>query len=491
MMPNVIFRRVSNGLRISILMMLLAAAVFAQSDIKASLFEEADGALQTALKAHADVLAPKNFAEGLKFYREAEEQFERGKNLEDIRKKLKACEAYLRKAMEATKLAEVTLVSSFKARSDAQNAESANYAAESWNKAEAKFREAAGSLEDGDVNGARKKGGEAEGLYRQAELAAIKSNYLQETWSLLEQAEKLKVKDSAPKTLQRARELVQQAEKELNENRYDTDVARNLAQQARYEASHAIYLHNLFLRMKEQKLTNEDLVLGSEAPLQKIAAAIDVVAEFDNGFGDVTGQIIRYIQTYQDSVARLSQTVQDQKQQIAQYQEQVGGLAEEQTLLKQQMEAVAKVREQFQTVERMFNREEARVFREGSDVIMRLVGLNFASGKAVIEPQYFSLLSKVQTAVKTFPECSVTIEGHTDSHGGDAANLRLSEERAEAVRQYLLANMPDLLPAQVASVGYGESKPIANNETAEGRAKNRRIDLVIHPRLPEIVSETP
>jgi outer membrane protein OmpA-like peptidoglycan-associated protein len=92
-------------------------------------------------------------------------------------------------------------------------------------------------------------------------------------------------------------------------------------------------------------------------------------------------------------------------------------------------------------------------------------------------------LSKVQNAINIFPGSEITVEGHTDSFGGDEVNLRLSQERAEAVRQYLLANMRNLSADQVKAVGYGESKPIANNETAEGRAKNRRIDIVITPKL--------
>jgi outer membrane protein OmpA-like peptidoglycan-associated protein len=210
---------------------------------------------------------------------------------------------------------------------------------------------------------------------------------------------------------------------------------------------------------------------------------MDMVAEFDNGYEEPRNRIISYIQTYQDSAAKLSQVVADQKQQIANYEERLGGLAEEQSELKKQMEARAKVREQFRTVEKMFSREEARVLREDSDVIVRLVGLNFASGRSVIEAQYFGLLSKAQSAINTFPGCSVTIEGHTDSYGSDATNLRLSEERAESVRQYLLANMR-VDDFRISSVGYGESKPIANNETAEGRARNRRIDIVIHPQMP-------
>jgi len=455
----------------------------AQEDVKSSLFKEANETMQSAQKVHADLLAPKNYGEAMSLYREAEDNFNKGKNLEDIRRRLRAATVYFNKAMEATKLAEVTFVSSFKARSDANNAEAAKYAGELWSKAEEKFAEAAKNLEDGDVNGAKKKSGEAETLYREAELAAIKTNYFQETWSLLAQADKMKVKDNAPKTLANAKSLIQQAEKELNENRYDTDVARSLAQQAKYEAKHAIYLHNLLSQMKKQKQTSEDLVLASEVPLQKIAATIDVLAEFDAGYDKPTEQIISYIQTYQDSAAKLTQVAADQKQQIANYEEQLGGLTEEQSGLKKEMEAQAKVRAQFQTVEKMFTREEARVIREGNDVIVRLVGLNFASGKSTIEPQNFGLLTKVQNAINTFPGCKVSVEGHTDSHGSDATNLRLSEERSEGVRQYLLANMRNVDPAMMESVGYGESKPIANNETAEGRMKNRRIDIVIHPQV--------
>ena len=77
------------------------------------------------------------------------------------------------------------------------------------------------------------------------------------------------------------------------------------------------------------------------------------------------------------------------------------------------------------------------------------------------------------------PDRRVSIEGHTDSFGGDAVNLRISQERAGAVRQYLLANMRDMDSSVIDATGYGETNPVANNETADGRARNRRIDVVI------------
>lgn len=461
----------------------------AQEDVKATLFKEANTALQQAQEAQADVLAPKNFNKGMEYYRDAESDLKKGRNLEDIRTRLRAAASYFNQATKATRLAQVTFQTALQARSDATSAEAPAFASTSWKKAEEKFADAAEELENGDVNAAKKKSGEAENLYRTSELEAIKAHYLNETWGLLEQADKMDVKDRAPKTLQLAKDLAKKAEKELNENRYDTDVARNLARQARYEAKHAIYLSSTIKKMKDDDWSFEDAILAGEQPLEKIAATMDLVAEFDTGLEKTTDVIVAQTETYQDSLASLNQTVADMQQQnenlharITEMEEQLGGVQQEKTALAQRMEAQAKIREQFATIAKLFTREQAQTLRDGNDVIIRLVGLNFAVGKSEIEPRYFALLTKVQQAINTFPNSKITVEGHTDSYGGDQMNLKLSQERAEAVRQYLMANM-GLSEMKISAVGFGESKPIANNETAEGRAKNRRIDLVIHPQL--------
>ena len=133
-------------------------------------------------------------------------------------------------------------------------------------------------------------------------------------------------------------------------------------------------------------------------------------------------------------------------------------------------------------VEKMFSRDEARVFREGDKVILRLVGLTFDSGKAEIKQEDFDLLAKVEKAIDVFPRSELVIEGHTDSYGGDASNQRLSQQRAEAVQQYLI-NAMRIPSYRLIATGYGETNPVANNETASGRARNRRIDIIIKPNL--------
>ena len=75
----------------------------------------------------------------------------------------------------------------------------------------------------------------------------------------------------------------------------------------------------------------------------------------------------------------------------------------------------------------------------------------------------------------------MAVEGHTDSRGDDRYNKKLSMDRANAVKEYLIANM-GLSKGQITAIGYGETKPIASNETERGRTKNRRIDIVLSPK---------
>lgn len=460
------------------LLFLINANSIAQT-VESNLFKEAIEVLEAAKRAGADILSPTNFNEAMKYYSLAEDQYQKGKKLEDIRRNLKASMVYFSQALEASKLAEVTFTSVIKVRADAMDAQASKYAPREWANAENKFKEAAKELEDGDVNAARKKGAEATTLYRNAELAAIKANYLNETWDLLKQAERMDVKDHAPKTLQKAQELARQAEKELNENRYDTDVARNLAQQANYEAKHAIFLSKTIKNINKNNL--EDVLLTVEKPLRRIAASLDLYARFDEGYDKLATQIIEKITALQDSLTKLAdlrQQVVDQQARIDELEEKFGA---EHTELQRKLEQAEKIRKAFASLEKLFTRDEAMLLSEGNNIIIRLIGLNFQPGQAVIQPEYYNLLTKVQKAINTFPECKVTIEGHTDSHGSDQMNYQLSTNRAAAVKQYLLANM-GIEPYRLQAVGYGEDRPIANNETAEGRAKNRRIDIIIQPK---------
>ncbi len=455
----------------------LSYAIAAQP-LKEPLFNELNAALKEAQLAQANIYAPRAYERAMKYYQSAQERFERGRSLESIRAQVDEANIHLRQATEASHRARLVLGALIKTRGDAEKVDAARHAAELWKRAEDDFGKAIADLERGASEPAKERAQQAERQYRDAELIAIKATYLTAAGALIAKAEKEKIHKLAPKTLERAKTLLAQAEKALTDNRYDTDLPRSLAQQARYEARHAVYLAALIERAREQRLTMEDIILDWETPVREIAAAADVSSELDKGYREPTNRIIAFIDDQQLRGQKLDQETTQLQAELGQLQKMVGGISEQRAALSQRLRAQAQARQQLEQVEKIFSPEEARVLREASDLIIRLVGLSFESGQATIDPKNFRLLTKLQGAIRAFPESKLIIEGHTDSWGSDAANYGLSQRRAEAVKEYLLANTP-IDPAKIEAIGYGETRPIANNETGLGRAKNRRIDIVI------------
>jgi outer membrane protein OmpA-like peptidoglycan-associated protein len=457
-----------------------------QENLRIQLFGDTDKVLAQAREKKANLYGPTSFRRGMEYYADAEDDFKRGRNLEDIRAKLRGASSYFIKAIDACKLGEVTFTSVMAARTDAISADAPKYSTQLWNGAEAQFRDAAEELESGDVNGARKEGGAAETMYRNAELEAIKANYLTPARELLKKADDMDVRDNAPQTLEKARKLSGQVEAMLKQNRYDTDEARQLAQEAKYEAAHAIYLHQRINQLKKEDRDFEDVLLAAETPLRTVAGALDITPRFDTGFDTSVKELVSEIERREgsashtaDAMKRQESEITNLKQQVASMEGRLGSLTEAEKTLQTRLNEQKQQEETVARVATMFSRDEGNVIRDGNNIIVRLYGLSFPVGRNTIDAQFFPLLTKVQDAIKKFPGCQVAIEGHTDSQGSDETNQRLSESRADAVASYIKANIGANVP--VASQGYGESRPVASNDTFEGRAKNRRIDVVIVP----------
>src|SRR5258706_4378248 len=224
---------------------LIAGPSHAQQNLRGTLFADADRAQAAAKAMNAELLAPATFARAVEAYMAADADLARGRNMERVKTALATATKTFNDAAQAAEIANVTLAAVIKTRDDATRAKATTFAAEGWRSAEQTFDAAARRLETGDIRGARTRADQAEGQYRDAELTAIKAQYLSQTRALLAEAEQQRVPRVAPTTYAKARSLLAQAEKELNENRYDTDLPRSLAQQANYEARHAVYLAKL------------------------------------------------------------------------------------------------------------------------------------------------------------------------------------------------------------------------------------------------------
>jgi OmpA-OmpF porin, OOP family len=114
----------------------------------------------------------------------------------------------------------------------------------------------------------------------------------------------------------------------------------------------------------------------------------------------------------------------------------------------------------------------------GSCTVTITLNVEFDSDKAVVKDKYRSEVKKVADFMKKYPNTTAVIEGHTDNTNTAAYNQKLSEARANSVRQYLINNF-GIKASRLSAVGYGLTRPIATNNTAEGKQKNRRVQAVL------------
>ena len=120
------------------------------------------------------------------------------------------------------------------------------------------------------------------------------------------------------------------------------------------------------------------------------------------------------------------------------------------------------------------------VTRMGDNITLNMPGnVTFATNSADLSPNFFAVLDSVSKVLTEFNQTVVEVAGHTDSTGTDAYNQALSERRASSVAQYLQSR--GIMNQRLLTVGMGESRPVATNDTDEGRQLNRRVEITMVP----------
>ena len=335
--------------------------------------------------------------------------------------------------------------------------------------------EAGREVEKGNQNKARNKATEAEILFRDAELQAIRADLLGQAKKVRTRALEVEANDKARQIFAQADEQLERAERVLQGDRYQRAEARDLAQEATLGFKHAsLIAGKVDVLGARNEGEVEKLFLEHEGAVGQIATALSLDADFSEGFIPVTKSVLSAVNSLQADRDNLQTELLDREQQLKSARAAIGALDTAQAALK----AERKRQRDIKSVQNLFGSHEATVLLQGNDLIIRLYGLSFPIGSSVIQPENFQLLTKLQSALRTFPGAPVHIEGHTDAAGDDQYNQALSLKRAEAVRSYLMANMAGD-EARLQATGFGETVPLASNETVEGRAKNRRIDVRI------------
>jgi outer membrane protein OmpA-like peptidoglycan-associated protein len=479
-----------NRFRLAAVLFLLSATgiagVFAsEADPR---FGRTEIARERAENAEGTLLAPAVYKRGLNALGKARALAADDGNAEKISELLSfAIDRFAEVEVISLRAREV-LADALAARRDAVSAGAASSGSSLWRDGENQLRVAVTRLErdrDADV---LKPAQRAETAFRAAELSAIESTLFAEADKQIAIAADMNADRDAPKSFAEAERLIAEARARLVQDRYDTDEPRDHATLATHHALHAQYVTRAKRSLGRGDVTMEDLLGTWKKELSHIGELLGVVVYYDNGPGDAGDQLSGAVTDLLLAKNRLDEQVSEQQrysmalqQEIETLQTELGGQSKARARLQAELERQERMKETVQRVEGMFKAGEAQVLRVQDRLVLRMIGVSFGSGSTSLEARHHALLGKVRTALAEFPDTPVIVEGHTDSHGADNTNLDLSRKRAEAVMQYLLKG-GTIARELLTAVGYGETQPIASNESAEGRQKNRRIDVVLYPQ---------
>lgn len=463
-----------------------------------------DSEVSAAKQNHLDVLSPVWFSKAEASLAEAKNQLAQGREISGILNAVALGKAQLKQAREMGDLAKTTLPGVIKARELAREAGAMNLA-EDYGKLEESFLELTRAIEDNNVSRAMRDRDRLEEAFLDLELRAIKSQVIDEVAALIAQAEKEGAKKYAPATLALARERLTKTDAFISEHRYEKEKIRSMSADALFQARRLLQITRE--SQKIRAMEPEQVAVRIDGLFLEVTRALgapDMRTEsFDtqtenlvgsiNGLKEDRAFVMNQLKEKQAEVETLNRRYEAEteslKGQIAVFE----GKSREEQAERERTAAEKKAVEDRLAAERRFNQlyndvqgffapGEAEVYKQGNQLIIRLRAIQFPVGKAVIMPGNYPLLSKVQKSIRVFGEPDVTIEGHTDSTGSALLNEHLSQQRAESVRQYLVAN-GTLPEGKIVAAGYGPSRPLAPNETEEGRAINRRIDVVVTPQL--------
>ena len=427
-----------------------------------------------------DVLAPTWFAKANTALNDAKVLMNRREEASKVLQKVAEGRARLHRAEEVAHLARSALPGVIKAR-DLARAAGAPRFEDDYRNAEDRFLKLTRAIEKNKVQWAREKSAKVAVAFDQLELRAIKEQSLKEVRILMEQAENAGARKIAPETFAVAEAKLTEADTFISKHRYEEETIRRKASEALFQARRLLQVTGESEKIRAMK--PEQITLWAEGILHKTTTELAAPDMRDRPFDKQVGNILGSIATLRKDHQLMASKVKSQQTEIDAMKKQITalkGMTREEEYIQERLAAERRLNQLFREIRKSFSPDEAEVYKQGGQLVIRLKAMEFPSGKHFIMPSNYALLSKVQRAIRACGEPNVTIEGHTDSTGSEKFNIRLSEERAEAVRSYFVAN--GTLPAErVKAVGYGSKRPLASNTTAKGRAINRRIDLIIVP----------
>ena len=444
------------------------------------LVKQLEADLTRARSNQVNVLAPGLFNDAQSAFMKAKQSLDKGAKLTDIQRYVAEGSASLKKAEEIAQVSRTILGETNNARDKALKA-GADRLGEPYMDVEKQYLELTKAIENDNLSYAQKNAAAVQASFRDVEIMAIKNSAIGNARKMMADADKAKVQKIAPTAYNDALQALNDADTYIGKNPYQAETINQKAAYAEFMARRMKTISQESMKFKE--MSPEASALYVEGLLANLGKTMDTGDLRDKRPEAQLSALTGTVKAMGQKNQSLEEDNLNYQSQIANLEQQLAGLqgySREQEAAKRKLTAEREFNEKFNKVQRFFRPDEAEVYKQGGQLVIRMRGIQFPVGQATLTPENYTLLSKVQQAIGTFGQPTVTIEGHTDSTGSAQVNQELSQKRAEAVKTYLVANKT--LPAsRIRATGYGPSRPLAPETTPEGRAMNRRIDVLITP----------
>jgi outer membrane protein OmpA-like peptidoglycan-associated protein len=413
----------------------------------------------------------------------AQEKYEDALNLAKTSKDSKAGTEVAKKGLNALDTAETHAKESeeilrlaYNARERALSANAEELFSERAKDIEGELIEAARLVEKGQDKEARAQRDEVIKLYSKLQLDSLKKGISAQAEAAFRDAKDYGAKDYAPKSFQLAKDEIKLAKTILEADRSETKKAEKSAEKAKYLSERAKQIAILTKSFERQDFSKEDIVLWYHDNLNKIADKLSTDIKYNQGNKAIISDLREKISSFEKSYENALETSRKREQKISKLEAKITTMLaadKAKDFLQKQLES------RYTSIQDMFNKDEARVYREKNNIIIKAHGFYFPVGKSKIEMQNYPLVKKLIDAIYQFPDAKkIIVSGHTDSTGSNALNLRLSKERAENLEK-LFESIGQIPSKKTESKGYGEKQPVESNNTKKGRNLNRRIEVEI------------
>ena len=453
-----------------------------KSESPQELINKLDNDIAMARKNQINVLAPTWFEKAESSLNAAKKGLEKGDQLSEILDNIATGRAQLRRAEEIAKVSHTTLPKAIQARTMARNA-GATSLGEDYADTEDEFIGLTRAIEDNNLNYAQRNQAKVVERFRVIELRAIKVRTIGEVRRLIQSAKKQGMQKIAPQSFALAEKKLAEADAFITQNPYQKEKMHQMAAEALFMAQR---LHIVAQQSKKvENMEPEQITLWAEGILYQTSEKLGAQDMRNQPFNKQLENILATVSAQNADLDFMVDNNKTQQNEIQKLEQQIANLEGQSFKERQEKErllAEKQFNQKLSSIQDYFKPQEAEVYKKQNQVIIRLKAMRFPVGQSVIMPENYGLLSKVQRAIRTFGEPEVIIGGHTDSTGSEDLNEHLSQKRADAVRQYFVAN--GTLPYEkIIAVGYGSMRPLASNATENGRAMNRRIDVIITPEV--------